>query len=214
MNQIALPFDIDGEAEDSDYIITEANKWVHEQLQNWQLWPHYTGILVGPEGAGKTAMAAQFLAHSGGSIEDDAAQCADDALFHRWNIANEEKTPLLLVSRQPVAEWGIKLPDLKSRLAASHMMELGAPDQPMIEGLLQKYFVRRGMSISEDAIRFLGKRMERSYPNIQLLARNMDQLASARKKPITLAIARSALMQLQDIDDNVSTEADDMTGAK
>jgi len=68
----------------------------------------------------------------------------------------------------------------------------------MIEGLLQKYFVTRGLSISEDALAYLGKRMERSYRNVQQLAGRMDELAIEKKRSVTLAIARAALAEMQD----------------
>ena len=63
----------------------------------------------------------------------------------------------------------------------------------MIEGLLQQYFTKRSLSISEETIMFLSKRTERSYENIELLARKMNIIALERKKPITLAIAKAAL---------------------
>ena len=97
------------------------------------------------------------------------------------------------MSAEPVAEWGILLPDLKSRLAASLHLEIGAPDQAMIDGLFQKYFTTRGLTISEDALRYLEKRMIRSYEMVRKLAQKMDALAIETKKPINLAIAKSAL---------------------
>lgn len=195
MSQIALPLDTISSAKDDGYIVTDANAQAHEYLQNWQSWPHRTAILVGDTGSGKSAMARQFENESAGHIVDNAEIMDDADLFHLWNQANEERRPLLLTSVKPVAEWGIRLPDLKSRLAASLLIEIGPPDQPMIEGLLQKYFARRGLSVSEDALSFLGKRMERSYRNVQLLAQLMDNLAIERKKPITRAIAMEALSQ-------------------
>ena len=107
-------------------------------------------------------MAGVFATESGGLFLDDAADHDDTEIFHLWNRANMEQRPLLLVSGQPVAQWGITLPDLQSRLAASLHLAIGAPDEAMIDGLLQKYFSLRGLTISEDALRYLEKRMVRS----------------------------------------------------
>jgi len=208
VNQIALPLDIKPSPGEGSYLVTEANLQVHEQLKNWSDWPHQTAILFGPPGSGKTAMAAAFAEESGGHYLDDAADHEDVEIFHLWNRAREEKRPLLLVSGKPVAEWGAQLPDLKSRLAASLLLEIGPPDQAMIEGLLQQFFARRGLAVSGDALAYLGKRMTRSYANIHILAQKMDTAAIARKKPVTIAIARAALNE-QTACDGQKDEHDD-----
>lgn len=197
MSQIALPLDTAVTAQDDGYIVTSANAGAHDHLQNWESWPNLTAILVGDKAAGKSAMAQQFERDSGGYIVDDAKVMKDDDLFHLWNRARQEQKPLLLVSSKPVSGWDVKLPDLKSRLAASLLITIDPPDEAMMEGLLQKYFALRGLSISEDALSYLGKRMERSYQYVQLLAQNMNIIAIERKKPITRAIAIEALTQHQ-----------------
>lgn len=138
-------------------------------------------------------MAAAFKAESGGLSVDEASTTDDTEMFHLWNRANGEKRPLLLLSEKPVSEWGVILPDLKSRLASSLHLQIDPPDQAMIDGLFQKYFASRGLTISEDALRYLEKRMIRSYAMVQQLAQKMDQLAIETRKPINLAVAKSAL---------------------
>ncbi len=193
MSQIALPLVQKPLPDKGGYLVTEANAAIHEQLQNWQGWSHHTLILTGPGGSGKSTMAAAFATDSGGLFLDDACEHDDTEIFHLWNRANMENRPLLMVSEQPVAQWGITLPDLQSRLAASLHLEIRPPDQAMIDGLLQKYFALRGLTISEDVLRYLEKRMVRSYTMVRQLAQKMDALAIESKKPINLAIAKSAL---------------------
>lgn len=193
MSQIALPLEQKSSPDQGGYLVTSANAEVHRRLQKWRDWPHHTMILIGPEACGKTTMVAVFEQEAGGLVLDDACESADTEIFHLWNRANSEHKPLLLVSEQPVAQWGVSLPDLQSRLAASLHLEIGAPDQAMIDGLFQKYFAMRGLTISEDALRYLEKRMVRSYAMVRQLAQKMDALAIESKKPINLAIAKSAL---------------------
>lgn len=185
--------------------MTEANAAIHEQLQNWQGWSHHTLILTGPAGSGKSTMAAAFARDSGGLCLDDASDHGDTEIFHLWNRANMERRPLLMVSEKPVARWGITLPDLQSRLAASLHLEIGAPDQAMIDGLLQKYFALRGLTIPEDVLRYLEKRMVRSYTMVRQMAQKMDALAIESKKPVNLAIAKSALAHFDAGDEKVET---------
>ena len=198
MSQIALPLDIRLTSQDEGYLVTDCNGRAHEQLQNWNNWPNLTAILIGSHGSGKTAMARKFIDQSGGRFVANAHRSTDVDLFHIWNQSQIDKTPLLLMSSLEVSRWNVRLPDLKSRLAASLLIEIGPPDEAMMEGLLQKYFVLRGLSISEDALSYLGKRMERSYQYVQLLGQKMNVLAIERKRPITRAIAIEALAQHQD----------------
>ncbi|WP_417621382.1 chromosomal replication initiator DnaA [Parasphingorhabdus sp.] len=205
MSQIALPLEQNPSPDGDGYLVTAANAEVHRYLQNWREWPHHTMILTGPEASGKSTMAATFEAQSGGLFLDDADQCDDTEMFHLWNRANAEKKPLLLLSEKPVSEWGVSLPDLKSRLAASLHREIGPPDQAMIEGLFQKYFAVRGLTISQDALRYLEKRMIRSYAMVRQLAQKMDALAIETKKPVNLAIAKSALGYFDSGDEKVDS---------
>ncbi|NCN85726.1 MAG: hypothetical protein GW808_08985 [Sphingomonadales bacterium] len=193
MSQIALPLEQKPSPDQGGYLVTAANAEVHRHLQHWRDWPHNTLILTGPAASGKTTMAAAFVTDSGGLCLDDAADHEDVEIFHLWNRANNEDRPLLLVSARPVKQWDVVLPDLQSRLAASLHLEIGAPDQAMIDGLFQKYFAMRGLTISEDALRYLEKRMVRSYAMVRQLAEKMDALAIEAKKPINLSIAKSAL---------------------
>ncbi|GAA0471802.1 DnaA regulatory inactivator HdaA [Parasphingorhabdus litoris] len=199
MTQIALPLEIEPNPKGDGYLVTDCNRQVHEQLENWSSWPNATAILVGGPGSGKKAMAQKFASYSGGRFVANAHDAADDALFHLWNQSQADKLPLLLTSSRDVSSWQVELPDLKSRLAASLLIEIGVPDEAMIEGLLQKYFSLRGLSISEDALAYLSKRMERSYQDVQLLAQLMDSLAIEKKKPITRSIAIEALSQHQQL---------------
>ncbi len=201
MSQIALPLDIAPISQGEGYLVTDCNAKAHEQLGNWGSWPNATAILIGAYGSGKLAMAHEFERQSGGRFVSNANKVADDDLFHLWNQSQMDKRPLLLMSSHEVSHWGVQLPDLKSRLAASLLIEIGAPDEAMTAGLFQKYFALRGLPISEDALSYLGKRMERSYENVQFLAQKMNVLASERKKSITRAIAKEALAQHEELGD-------------
>ena len=76
---------------------------------------------------------ARYFAGQGGNVIDDAETVADEQLFNAWNRAQENDAPLLLVSRWLPADWNIALPDLRSRLAAANLLEIGPPDDELIE---------------------------------------------------------------------------------
>ena len=195
MSQIALPLDTSAADDSGGYLVTDSNASIHDHLRSWQSWPSLTTILIGEKSSGKSAMARSFVIESDGLILDDADDSDDEAIFHLWNRSKNEHKPLLLTATKKVGEWGVELADLKSRLAASQLIEINAPDEQMIEGLLQQYFARRGLSVTLDALAFVSKRIERSYHYVELLAQKMDKLALERKKPVTLVIAKTALEQ-------------------
>lgn len=205
MSQMALPLVPSRSPELDGYLVTDANIEVHRYLQNWRDWPHHTMILTGPEACGKSTMAEAFKTNSSGLCLDDACNAEDTELFHLWNRANSQKKPLLLLSEQSVPDWGVELADLQSRLAASLHVAVGPPDQAMIDGLFQKYFALRGLTISEEALRYLEKRMIRSYAMVRQLAHKMDALAIEAKKPITLMIAKSAFGLMNSVDRKVDS---------
>lgn len=197
MNQIALPLETEPAGAGDSYIVTEANADVDHHLTNWQQWPNRVAILVGPAASGKTAMASQFLRVADGLCFDADEGFQEEELFHLWNAAQVQRKPLLIVSSQPVAEWNVRLPDLQSRLAASQLIEIGVPDEALLTGLFQKYFAMRGTAISEEAVSWLAKRMERSYQDVQILAQMMDRIAISQKKSVTRRIAQEALHSYQ-----------------
>src|SRR5262245_28009543 len=104
-------------------------------------WPDWIVALIGPEGSGKSHLAAIWAEATGARIlsakllsttsvpgalatgalviEDlEAADLDEQALFHLINLAREERTYLLLTSRSTVASFPIRIRDLASRLRA------------------------------------------------------------------------------------------------
>jgi chromosomal replication initiation ATPase DnaA len=192
MRQIALPLDELRGGGSSSLIITDANATAFAGLSNAAGWPGRCAILVGPARSGKSLMARYFAAQDG-TIIDDAETAGAEVLFNAWNRAQEGATPLLLISRWRPADWNIDLPDLRSRLGAALLLEISAPDDEMVEQLLQKQLVDRGAAISVDALSYVKRRIERSYAAIEAFARNANALAMAENAPVNLGLVRKLL---------------------
>jgi chromosomal replication initiation ATPase DnaA len=192
MRQIALPLDELRGGGSSSLIITDANATAFAGLGNPASWPGRCAILVGPARSGKSLMARYFAAQTG-TVIDDADKSGAEILFNAWNRAQERGVPLLLISRWRPADWNIDLPDLRSRLGAGLLLEISAPDDEMIEQLLQKQLADRGAAISVDALSYVKRRIERSYAAIEAFARNANALAMAENAPVNLALVRKLL---------------------
>lgn len=193
MRQIALPLDELRTGVSSSLIVTDSNGAVFASLGGANIWPGRCAILTGPARSGKSLMARYFAMQIGGAVIDDADTSPAETLFNAWNRAQETATPLLLVSRWRPADWAISLPDLRSRLAAAVLLEISAPDDELIEQLIQKHLSDRGAAISVDALSYVKRRVERSHVAIEAFARAANALALADNAAVNLALVKRVL---------------------
>ena len=191
MSQFALPLSLAGET--GAIVVGPSLQAVLDGLGRAADWPYRTAILAGPPRSGKSLLARWFAESGAGSAIDDADQLGEDALFHRWNRAQADATPLLLVSSAPPGEWRIALPDLASRLGAALLLEIGAPDDAMLAALIESHAARHGLVLGEGAAGWLLPRIERSHVAVEALVAEIDRLSLERKSPITISLLRDAL---------------------
>ncbi|MEO5707967.1 MAG: ATPase [Alteraurantiacibacter sp.] len=193
MSQIALPLKA-GSGGPARIIIGPANAHVAQALAQPETWPFRTAVLTGPPRSGKSLF-ARWLANTGTcDVVDEAQALPEDQLFHRWNRAQEQGRPLLLVGGTP--PWTIALPDLRSRLGAALQLEIGQPDDAMAGELLLSLAATRGLALGPDAIAYLVPRAPRDQAEIERLVDMIDRLSMERKSPPTQGIWRAALEAL------------------
>lgn len=196
-----------------DYVVGEANRAAFD-LVTAARWPSDVLLLVGPEGAGKTHLAAVLAATTGAVtlaaedlaavdptalgagaiVVEDVGEGVDErALFHLLNAVRQAGGRLLLTARRPLSAWGLSLPDLVSRLRAATPVELGLPDDRLIEALLAKLFADRQTTVDPAVVGYLARRMERSFATAVRLVEALDREALAAKGPITRPLAAAVL---------------------
>jgi chromosomal replication initiation ATPase DnaA len=198
--QFALPFAAAGPEADSAFLVTDCNRAVIDRLFDWTRLPFGAAVLIGPTGSGKTTIGRAFVTGSGGCFIDNADGESDETLFHAWNRAQTQGAPVLFAAASPPAQWGIKLPDLLSRLGASLLVEIPPPDEEMAALLLQKLLARAGLAFPDALAAYAAVRMERSYPAIGALACAIDEMALAMQRPIGQRLVREALAKLAGTD--------------
>ena len=189
MSQIVLPL-APAMAGPSRIVIGPANAHVADALAHPESWPFRTAVLTGPPRSGKSLF-ARWLAENGGEVVDDAHNLDETELFHRWNRAQEQGAPLLIVAGEP--PWDIRLPDLKSRLGAALQLEIGPPDDAMAEELLYVLAEQRGLPLGAEAADYLVPRAGRSWADLEKLVAAIDRLSLERTVPATQSIWRAAL---------------------
>ena len=202
MSQIALPLDWPAGADERDYIISETNKPLIRHLEHWSLWPVMATILTGPRKSGRSLLGRIFAAKSGGELIDDAERADEEAIFHAWNRAQERRRPLILIADMPPPAWRIRLPDLRSRLAATPSIRIEEPDETLTAALIEKLCLARGLAAPPELIRYLVPRIERSYLGVTRTIDALDSLAFERRQRLTVPLARRALVTLGVIDES------------
>lgn len=212
--QLALDFPAliaDGE---EDFLVASSNQEAVDWLERWPNWPSGRLVLCGPAGSGKSHLCRLWRRRSGAvdgtSLEADARiavlgegkpLCLDingrvadeEALLHAINWAGENSASLLITGIDPPIGWGVTLPDLRSRLQASAVAVLGAPDDALLPAVLVKLFADRQLQPSIDVLSYITERTERSFDAARRLVARVDNAALAKGRKLTVPLVREVL---------------------
>src|SRR6476469_9520419 len=154
-------------------------------IDAWPEWPNRIMWLAGPEGSGKSHLAAIWAEASGARsttangltaeavpaalatgalvVEDPKVREFDErALFHLMNLAREDGAYVLFTGREVPASLEIELADLRSRLRAVPVVSLLPPDDQLFRGLIVKFCADRQLAVDESVVSYLATRLERS----------------------------------------------------
>ena len=194
MNQIALPFQWPVADRDEDFLISEANRAAFEHFQRWSLWPVMATLLTGPRKSGRSLLGRIFVRKTGGRLFDDAEEHEEENLFHAWNEAQASRKPLLIVAAAPPPRWDVKLPDLRSRLAATPQIAIAPPDDALLAALILKLLGDRGIAAPPEIADFLVPRIERSYVGVLRVVDALDRAVLSHHKRLTVPVAKRALV--------------------
>jgi chromosomal replication initiation ATPase DnaA len=194
-SQIALPLIPAGTGQPASIVVGTGNRAVAEALGAPETWPFRTAILHGPSRSGKSLFARWFANRHAGGVIDGVEALEETEIFHRWNRAQEDGFPLLLVVDGE--RWDITLPDLRSRMGAALQLEIGPPDDALAFDLMLSHAAQRGLALGDGAPAYLVPRMERSYAAIEKIVSEIDRLSLERQVPATLSLWRDALEAVQ-----------------
>ena len=194
MSQIALPLAWPADPRDDAFLVSTSNAAAVHTLEHWGAWPTRAAVLTGPRKSGRSLLARIFATKSGGTIIDDAESANEADVFHAWNRAQETRRPLLIVADAEPPAWNVRLPDLRSRLAASAHAAIGAPDDALVRSLLAVLLERRGLDARADLLDWVAPRIERSHVAVIRTVDALDQEAMERRKRLSIPFARITLI--------------------
>ena len=191
--QIALPLAWPAAPRDDEFLVTASNEEAAALLDRWRDWPVSAALLTGPRKSGRSLLARIWAAKSGGALIDGAEAVPEAELFHAWNRAQADARPLLIIADAAPPVWSVKLPDLRSRLAASPVATIEAPDNALMQALFERQFLRRGVDARADLLDWLVARVERSHLALLRTVDALDEAALQAHKRLTIPLARNAL---------------------
>jgi chromosomal replication initiation ATPase DnaA len=195
-----------------DFLEGPSNSAALAMIERWPDWPAAALAMVGPEGAGKSHLAAIWAEQAGARflsgralreaslpaalatgalvIEDLASGEFDErSLFHLLNLMHEEEAHVLLTARTAPAAWSCAIPDLLSRLRAVPIITLAPPDDALLRAVLVKLFADRQLQIDESLVSYLVARLERSFAAAKGAVARLDAEALRLRRPVTRALA-------------------------
>lgn len=194
MSQLRLPLQRPEGARKDEFIVGDANQSAVHHLEHWGAWPVMAALLVGPRKSGRSLLARLFVRRAGGRMIDDAERVGETEIFHAWNTAQADRKPLLIVADHAPPDWSVRLPDLRSRLAATPVLRIEEPGDALFAALLRDQFDRRELFAGEELIAWVLRRVERSYLSLVRIVDALDDAANdADRRRISIPLARPAL---------------------
>ncbi|TNC71640.1 DnaA ATPase domain-containing protein [Rubellimicrobium roseum] len=211
-----LPFDWDLPVAlgPEDFFVSDSNMDAHAMVAGGLRWPEGKLALVGPEGSGKTHLVRIWQGLAGAerrdarelspdlpapgsmvAVEDLEAlpRESETALFHLHNHLLATGGRLLLTSDRPPARWGVRLPDLASRMQATTVVRLEPPDDMLLEALIAKQFADRQLFPAPGVLAFVARRIERSHAAAAAAVAALDRASLSEGRRVSLALARRVL---------------------
>ena len=202
-----------------DFLVSAANEAAVAAIQTWPNWPGRTLLVTGPSGSGKSHLAAIWAADVGATVsrmagsldssiwegggrsvllEDcDGGADTEQAFFHALNLVRETGGWLLMTARSGPGSWGIRTPDLLSRLRLSPIAAIHPPDSELMKAVLIKLFADRQILIEEDVIAYAARHCEQSLEAVNRFVAAVDEAALATGRRITRPLAAHTLASLQ-----------------
>jgi chromosomal replication initiation ATPase DnaA len=195
-----------------DFLAGPSNAAALTLVDRWPDWPDRITVLTGPEGSGKSHLAAIWAEATGARVlsakllgetdppaalatgalvlEDLEADGLDErALFHLINLVREEGGYLLITARMLPASFPVGIRDLASRLRALPVVALSAPDDALLRSLIVKLAADRQIAVDEPLVNYLANRIERSFAAARAAVKRLDEEAMRQHRPVTRALA-------------------------
>jgi len=214
--QLAFDLPLDPRYGREDFLVSPSNEAAYAFIERWPDWPGPLLRLEGPGGSGKSHLASIWAADAQGwTVQADAVGTAEvphlaskgalviedvdrgerdeAALFHLVNLVRERAGFLLVTGASSPDRWGLRTPDLLSRLRLAPCVSLDPPDDALLKAVLVKLFVDRQLVVDTTVVDYISLRIERSLARAAEVVGALDREALSRGRRITRPMAALVL---------------------
>ena len=214
-DQRIIKFNYEKNLEKDDFYVSESNKHILKQIDNWPKWEKNFLNINGENYSGKTHLVNIFLNKFKG-IKFEANLLTDENLreikmyqnivlenlnenvnekliYTLLNIIDQENKYLIITSVKPIVDIEFSLKDLKSRTKNFLLQSISKPDDELVFALILKNLSDRQIFLEKKLIDFIMKRIDRSYGKIFDFIYKIDEISLKKKKSIDLKIIKNAL---------------------
>lgn len=217
VTQLALPLETRPALGRDDFIVAPANRDAVAFIDAFPDWPAPIAALYGPEGSGKSHLAAAWVSRAKAEIVEASAlneeflrDCASTLVVENVDGSPpgaardatifafmERGGAMLMTGREPPSQWQAAVPDLASRYRSLVAFPLWAPDDALLGAMARKLFADRQLAVSDAVVDFMIRSLERSPAVIREFVTTADAKALAEKRPVTIALVREILARRQ-----------------
>ena len=214
-DQKIIRFDYEKNLGKEDFYVSDSNKHILKQIDNWPKWEKNFLNINGENYSGKTHLVNIFLNKFKG-IKFEANLLTDENLreikkyqnivlenlnenvnekliYTLLNIIDQENKYLIITSVKPIVDIEFSLKDLKSRTKNFLLQSIRKPDDELVFALILKNLSDRQIFLEKKLIDFIMKRIDRSYGKIFDFIYKIDEISLKKKKSIDLKIIKNVL---------------------
>ncbi len=199
--------------------VGQSNQEAFQWIQTWP-WPWNIVCFYGPPGCGKTHLGAIWVKkhqQCGQKVivldpqsplavteakaylldgMEDFFQRSEQEVLSFWNDLWSHKAHCLLLSRCPPSQWPFQLNDLLSRVRSVMTVAISAPDDLLLQKVLEKSLADKGFRPSSFILKYILTRMPRSFEAVREITTEI--LKAQEKGVFTFSHLKLILSSLYD----------------
>tara|TARA_B100001989_G_C24510609_1_gene450207 strand:- start:34 stop:696 length:663 start_codon:yes stop_codon:yes gene_type:complete len=215
LDQRIIKFNYEKNLEKDDFYVSESNKHILKQIDNWPKWEKNFLNINGENYSGKTHLVNIFLKkfkgikfeanlltdedlketkiHQNIVLENLNEDVNEKLIYSLLNIIDQDNKYLIVTSVKPIVDIKFSLKDLKSRTKNFLLQNIKKPDDELVFALILKNLSDRQIFLEKKLIDFIMKRIDRSYGKIFDFIYKIDEISLKNKKSIDLKMIKNAL---------------------
>ena len=223
MKQNFFEFRFNHLSENNNFCLSKKNYLAFNLISAWPKWSIKNVLIYGPKSSGKTLICSIWKSKAKAEIiypgllkkknigeiekikkgsslifEDidiliNSKIVDEEMILFLFNILKEKECFFIFTSSKNPKQMNLSLADLRSRLYSSMIVELESPDDDLIKKIIQTKLRQKQITISNENINFLIKRINRDYNAAIAVSELIDKQSMVSKSNISKLFLRKII---------------------